>query len=320
MNLTVGSYCSGAAIVECGFEQAGFQSLFTVEKDARLAGLAKLNHPESRCITGDVCNIGPTTLPTPNVFWASPPCTNASRPGGSETEGDIAIAKAICRFLSHHKPPAFCLENVPKYRNFRAFGEIVGCLYKLGYWPHWEVYDFSLYGVPQERKRLILIAGAKGIYIPKPATLWRKVGWFDALKDLIWTEFPEVELAPWQQPWVEAALAEGEASRPLLVQRDGASGGKPAIREAWQAAPTVRAMGGDRHCWPFDVVANGRTYRVSPRGLARLQGIPNNFQLPTDPKLALRAIGRAVPPPFGCAVGESVKAAIQRVEGGAIAA
>jgi DNA (cytosine-5)-methyltransferase 1 len=74
----------------------------------------------------------------------------------------LRIAKAV-------KPEIITLENVPRLVHLPLWASFVDGLESAGYHVTWKIVDASDYGVPQARKRLVLLASTLGdIQLPKP--------------------------------------------------------------------------------------------------------------------------------------------------------
>jgi DNA (cytosine-5)-methyltransferase 1 len=112
-------------------------------------------------------------VPTPDLLWASPPCQPFSAAGkrlGQEDERDCMphFLRAVRQL---RRPPVVVMENVQglTYKKHTAYLEwIVWTLEYHGYVVEWKVLNAADYGVPQTRKRFILIARNDGVAIKWP--------------------------------------------------------------------------------------------------------------------------------------------------------
>lgn len=159
-----------------------------------------------------------------HVDWKhdSPPCPNFSvaKAGAQEGLREIALAVKCCEYLMYSRPDFYSLENVYGYRKSESFGLILKTLDGLGYdRSHWHL-NAADYGVPQTRKRLILMARADGRKPQKPTATRQKeaqrnsgfvgslfgdsfelpqwIGWHEAIEDLAHS-LPDSEFADWQK-------------------------------------------------------------------------------------------------------------------------
>jgi len=223
-----------------GAQAVGLKPSWGVEIDGQVADWAELNTPGLSVIRSDVSAIDYSSLATPHWLHASPPCLNASLAKQGDEQGfDIIMARAVCSSIKALLPPVFSLENVWAYREFEAFKTILRCLtgsgYNFNYW-HLNAAD---YGVPQTRKRLILLA-SRSLTVPDgiPAThykldqknslqglrsmLWLPWnGWYKAIDDLI-PDLPRSEFAPWQRKGLSEKLTDsfdGGMPRAFLVHQ-----------------------------------------------------------------------------------------------------
>ena len=205
MAKTLATMFTGGGLFDTGAIQAGYEHLWGIEYREDIAGVARANG--LRVVTADVTDVDPSFYERPYHLHASPPCLSFSvaKAGAEETEEDIAMAEAVCRFLRFHEPHRFTLENVYKYRLSKSFEVITDTLESLGYWFQWKHINAADYGVPQTRRRLILIASREmGWDFPKPTHaksgrggLKKWNGWYAAIEDLIST-LPESKFAEWQ--------------------------------------------------------------------------------------------------------------------------
>lgn len=327
---------SGGGLFDVGAQAAGLTPIWAVERDPDIATVYRKNHPDGTCIVRDVGEVDYTLLPVSDWLHASPSCTNASiarATGGGETEEDRQAAKAIGRALER-LPRVFSLENVWRYRLFDAFQMVTQQLDCLGYaWDFWHL-NAADYGVPQTRKRLILVARRDGTKPRRPEPTHCKGGslfglpwrsWYEAIEDLLPT-LPADELAPWQlrrlqeHPHTSFLVSSTPSSdgkgfrseeapaytvmaspfapiRGVLVE--GQNGGQRSTyhyvpRAASEPAPTVTASAASKTA--TRALVTGRCVQLNPRALARLQSIPDGYVLPERRRLAGQIIGNGVPP------------------------
>lgn len=196
--------------VGLAMEAAGIEHAWSVENDPDIAAVAQENG--FNVTVADVMECDPNDFEPIDVLHASPPCPNFSqaKTNGKESDQDVALAAAVCWFVTTLQPSVVTLENVYMYRKSVSFRWIAKVLRAGGYHVRWWHLNAADYGVPQSRKRLIMAAARDFVPQRPPAThappeeiapafddrkLW--VGWYEAIEDLI-PELPDSEFAPWQ--------------------------------------------------------------------------------------------------------------------------
>jgi DNA (cytosine-5)-methyltransferase 1 len=322
--MRIGTLFSGGEGVGVGARAAGLEHAWGIESDDDIAGVAQANGFDVS--VADALVADPADYAPVDVLHASPPCTTASqasaesarrarRTGTRETPEDLVLARAVMRFIRELSPALFTLENVYGYRRYESFCLIVSTLYRLGYSYRWHHINMADYGIPQTRKRLILVASRDGRpRIPWPThaetvppmfnrrVSW--VSWYEAIADII-DEMEPDEFADWQLERLPDALAT------CLIDSAGYPGadGKrvPVMRGADQPANTVVANHARRpmraYIPVFTITAtrasvSSRVVRIGVRGLARFQSFPDSYILPPNDALGVRVVGNAVPPLF----------------------
>jgi DNA (cytosine-5)-methyltransferase 1 len=110
----------------------------------------------------------------PLVFIGCPPCQgfSAHRKKDDRDDPRNVLMRAFATLCEYYKPDAFVMENVPeiikgKYDNY--FHEAADILKGAGYSLTMDVLDLSLYGVPQRRRRAVILGTLTGmIDLPAP--------------------------------------------------------------------------------------------------------------------------------------------------------
>ena len=157
------------------------------------------------------------------------------------------------------------------------------------------VYNAADYGGYTKRERLIVRAVRDGVLPPLPKKLpesERPKGWMDAVKDLIPT-LPEKKSGV--PKWMDERLkAEGidwrHIDKPLYVFGQGNSATSVPHAFADELLPTLRTKGGD-----VIIMPDGRVLRATPRVLARVTGLADDYKMPITDDMAHTIIGNGIP-------------------------
>lgn len=163
---------SGCGGLTQGLKETGFNILAAVENDKKAVETYKANHPSTYVFEKNIIDITEKELLKKtnlkkgelDLLAGCPPCqgfstlTTKTKKGiSNDTRNDLIYE--FLRFINILLPKTIMLENVPaliKNPRFSIFiNQLTNILnYKISY----EVVDAADYGVPQRRKRLILIA------------------------------------------------------------------------------------------------------------------------------------------------------------------
>ena len=111
----------------------------------------------------DARQIDPDQLPNFDLLCAGFPCQSFSvagrRMGFDDTRGTLFFE--VARICKSKRPPYLLLENVPgllSHDEGRTLETIFTALVELGYHLEWCVHNSKYFGVPQQRKRLYIVA------------------------------------------------------------------------------------------------------------------------------------------------------------------
>lgn len=162
------SGCGGSAL---GFQQAGFDIKVAVDINKLASQSFKLNFPNAKVFTSDISKISSRELLKAAdassgkeiVVIACPPCqgfSTARRKSEARNDPRNRLIYEFLRVVKNLKPIAFVMENVPGLARGIGrpmFEDILEELNNIGYHTVYKVVDAADYGVPQRRKRLVLI-------------------------------------------------------------------------------------------------------------------------------------------------------------------
>lgn len=228
------------------------------------------------------------------------------------------------------KPDFVTMENVPallRYKDGSVFKDFCNCLRKAGYQVNWEIAKCEGFGVPQKRRRLVVIASKSGNLQPLVATHTEFFSVRDAIGNLPKLKAGEANL---NDPLHMSAtlsklnLLRIKASKPGGTWRDwpeelvalchrrptGKTYSGVYARMSWdKPSPTMTTQ-----CYGY---GNGRfghpeqNRAISLREAAILQSFPETYEfLPRDEKVAMTEVGRwignAVPVKLAEAIGNVI--------------
>ncbi len=234
----------------------------------------------------------------------------------------------FARLVRECLPDYVTMENVPTLSDNAVFDEFVDALAQLGYRVWNEVVDCSNYGVPQARRRLVLIASRLGTEAPriKPRKGPRKTvrQALAAVRPLAMGAVDPKDrthrcarLSPLNLRRIQASKPGGTwldwspALRCKCHQANSGQGYQAVYgRLEWDApAPTITTQ-----CYNYGSGRFGHPSQdrpISLREAALLQGFPRSyrFESSTDPlstRDLSRLVGNAVPPPLGLAIARAL--------------
>lgn len=258
------------------------------------------------------------------------------------TKKELEPLEKFAQLIDETKPDIVSMENVSgladmkKYPIFKTFIDI---LKKNGYKYKYEIVDVSEYGVPQKRKRLVLLASRFGeIELIKRTHKNKKVTVRDVIRHLEPLKDGEVsekdplhrarKLSPTNLIRIRATSHDGgnssSWSKNLVLDCHKKESGKTYSstvygRMRWdEPAPTMTTqcvgLGNGRFGHPEQDRA------ISLREAAIFQTFPQNYKFVATDKEIITAhvakfIGNAVPVKLGAVIGRSIKKHVERYAG-----
>ncbi len=261
---------------------------------------------------GDITQISEKSIPDHDILLGGFPCQPFSIAGVSkknalgrkhgfldETQGTLFFD--IARIIEHKKPKAFMLENVKNlisHDKGNTFRVIKNTLQELGYSVHFQVLNGKHF-VPQNRERILIVGFRKEIFngkenfnfpkLPEPNSAIREILQEEidpkyTLSDKLWN---------YLQDYAAKHKAKGNGFGFGLADLNGIS-------------RTISARyykDGSEILIPQNGI-NPR--RLTPRECARLQGFPDNFEIPVSDNQAYKQFGNSVTVPLIQAVGKQL--------------
>lgn len=159
----MGAFEKALKRLQIGYELIGYSE---IDKYASKAYLLIHNESEDKNF-GDISKINEKELPEFDLLVGGTPCTNISRVGNLKgiQGNESKLFYDYTRILNHCLPKYFAFENVDNLLtiNKGKDWEIVKQHFELNYNIYYQILDAKDYGIPQSRKRLIVIGIRKDV-------------------------------------------------------------------------------------------------------------------------------------------------------------
>lgn len=178
---------SGCGGMTLGLKKAGFHVLGAIDIDPLSVETYKLNHKKVNVWELDIRKLTVDEVYRRlalkkgqlDLLAGCPPCQGFSTvrtlnkgPSVSDPRNDLVFE--FLRFVKGLMPRTVMMENVPGLMNDKRLLALRSQLEDLGYKTRVEVLDAADYGVPQRRRRLILVGGLHGLIETVPVVRVRK--------------------------------------------------------------------------------------------------------------------------------------------------
>jgi DNA (cytosine-5)-methyltransferase 1 len=166
---------AGCGGMTSGFMAAkGFKPVMSVEFDLHAAATYAANYGESHTWYADIATIPDEKIPQVDLIIGGPPCQGFSNLGSRNVNDPRnKLWKEYIRFVRHARPKVFVIENVDRFFSSSEFALLKAEAAQGGLLEDYELSSGFLlaadFGVPQRRKRTIVIASRIGrIPLPVP--------------------------------------------------------------------------------------------------------------------------------------------------------
>lgn len=338
---------AGVGGLSLGFEQCGFDVVLANEYEPSIANAYKENHINTEVLVGDITQLDLDATfgkfkGNIDVVIGGPPCQGFSQKGQRKTIHDPRnfLFKYYVKVVKLVKPKYFVMENVPNLLSaedgfFRK--EIEELFNSLGYQLTMGVLNASDYGVPQNRRRAVII-GKRGSTAPNLPTPKRNiVTIWDAISDLAYLESgegEEVQEYKYEpQSAYQSMLREGSS---LLYNHKATHHSALALERLEMIPPNAgKEVLPKEHLtksiysgtWTrmrkdeisvtittrFDTPSSGKfthpflNRAITVREAARIQSFPDTFHFIGNKGSQMKQVGNAVPPLLAKAIAEVIK-------------
>ncbi len=315
---------SGPGGLSLGLHRAGFTITANVELDRCAMETYTTHNSDAVHLNKDVRELSFNRYRGMiDVVVGGPPCQPFSIGGLQKGRADKRnMIPEFLRCIKEVQPEAFLMENVPglTYKKARPyFKSVLAQLAQCGYQLNWAVLNSADYGVPQKRKRLIVI-GARSTQLRFPAPTHGPnadkphVRALDALGDQPFGESPNCPVKFAKYPDLRPSPYAGHLYN---------GGGRP-IDPNGPCHTILASSGGYKTHW-IDTENVAQKYhahlrsggkpwqgevpgarRLSVEESALLQTFPRNFSFAGKRSAKYRQVGDAVPPDLAFILGRAL--------------
>ncbi len=315
---------SGAGGFSLGFDRAGFQNVFSVDREPSFCETYKQNFPDHQLIKKDICALQDDEISYLKEYEditaviGGPPCQGFSMAGsiGRKFIDDPRnrLFKEFVRVVKMVKPRFFVMENVKRLYNHKkgqTRNEIIADFEELGYTVACKILNAVDYGVPQKRWRVIFIGSLKkqDILFPERqiennVTVKEALkGYPKLLSGAASAKIPNhVAMSHSEQMLHKMAfITDGGDRNEIPTEIRPTSGDVRKYIRYKSDAPSVCVTGDMRKIFHYE-----QNRALTVRELAKLQSFPDDFEFKGSRISQQQQVGNSVPPKMAEAIAHSI--------------
>lgn len=330
---------AGCGGLSWGLKKAGFTVLAAVEIDEVAAETYRANHKNALVFQQDIRAVDTGTFMKQlgiaagelDLLTGCPPCQGFSRirhNNGVYRMDDPRnmLIDEFGRFLKALLPKTFLIENVPDLAKYKRYASFISLARAHGYRVSVKVIDTADYGIPQRRKRLVVLGSRLGD-LHHPSSSNKRVTVRDAIGDLPAPSRSQDILHSWPEhrsrhvqaiirsiPKNGGSRTSMPKSRVLACHKRTDGFNDVYGRMSWDdVSPTI--TGGHINPSKGRFIHPEQDRAITLREGALLQSFPRNyiFSMTKGKYAAAEMIGNAIPPRFSYLQGRAILHHLRRL-------
>ena len=292
------------------FEKTGGECVFSSEWDKFAQQTYAANFGDTP--HGDITQVELEEVPKHDILIGGFPCQPFShaglKRGFEDTRGTLFFD--VARIIDYRKPSMVLLENVKGFTTHdkgRTMAIVKETLEDLGYNVFHKVLNARDFGVPKNRERVFIVAinkkklGSIGFEYPIPKEIDTKLG--DILDSRVDEKYT-----------ISNKLWAGHKRRLAEHRAKGNGFGYSLFNENSPYTSTISARYYKDGSEILIEQKNANPRKLTPREAARLQGFPENFNIPVSDNQAYKQFGNSVAVPVIYAIAKTMVKLLENPE------
>ncbi len=304
---------SGAGGMSLGFDQAGFNNIFSIDIDPRFCETYKFNFPHHNLIQKDILKLSNEEIKSLienkiiDVVIGGPPCQGFSMAGniGRKFIDDSRnqLFREFARVVEIVQPKCFVMENVARlftHNKGETKKEIIDLFKKMNYNVDCKVVNTANFGIPQIRNRVLFIGNRisdKIIFptktVEKPISIKEAIDKFPKLKSGEISKIPNHNAMKHSEQMLEKMrfVTDGGNRNEIPEYIRPKSGDVRKYIRYKSTEPAVCVTGDMRKIFHYS-----QNRALTVRELASLQTFPLDFIFKGSTISQQQQVGNSVPP------------------------
>ena len=310
MGFTFIDLFAGIGGMRIAFEKTGGECVFSSEWDKFAQQTYAANFGDTP--HGDITQVELEEVRKHDILIGGFPCQPFShaglKRGFEDTRGTLFFD--VARIIDYRKPSMVLLENVKGFTTHdkgRTMAIVKETLEDLGYNVFHKVLNARDFGVPQNRERVFIVAinkkklGSIGFEYPIPKEIDTKLG--DILDSRVDEKYT-----------ISNKLWAGHKRRLAEHRAKGNGFGYSLFNENSPYTSTISARYYKDGSEILIEQKNANPRKLTPREAARLQGFPENFNIPVSDNQAYKQFGNSVAVPVIYAIAKTMVKLLENPE------
>jgi DNA (cytosine-5)-methyltransferase 1 len=320
----------GSGGFSLGFDNKGFQNIFSIDIEPSFCETYKYNFPNHQLVVKDICKLSDKDVLALigshkiDVVIGGPPCQGFSMAGniGRKFIDDPRnkLYREFLRVVKVIGPKFFVMENVARlYTHSKGLirNQIISDFNEIGYNLECKVVNTVHYGIPQIRNRVLFIGSKSNTEIlfpkkveKKPLTVAESIECYPPLKSGEDSDVPNHSAMNHSEQMLKkmSFVKDGGDRNQIPAKIRPTSGDIRKYIRYNSKEPSVCITGDMRKIFHYE-----QNRALTVRELAKLQTYPDTFIFKGSKISQQQQVGNSVPPKLAESIAEAIKKMVKNV-------